>query len=180
MKAHIVVDAETGLTHSLATAAANVSDVATAHEVPHGGERMCSAFAEVEIPGEYLSLIGFSQVAYIGGKAVNPRPIVPWSFRHPIVRRIPPLAEGKRGDSPRGSGFRASHRAPARRIPAIRASIPTSGAFPRAGRGWGRKSLVDEVDSLVGATNACVRDTRPKGAPGRHKGVPYDLGVVRR
>ena len=38
MKAHIGVDAETGLTHSLATTAANVSDVATAHEVLHGDE----------------------------------------------------------------------------------------------------------------------------------------------
>ena len=35
MKAHIGVDAETGLVHSLATAA-NVSDVATAHTVLHG------------------------------------------------------------------------------------------------------------------------------------------------
>ena len=33
MKAHIGVDAETGLAHSLATTAANVSDVATAHAV---------------------------------------------------------------------------------------------------------------------------------------------------
>ena len=38
MKAHIGVDAETGLVHSLATTAANVSDVATAHEVLHGDE----------------------------------------------------------------------------------------------------------------------------------------------
>ena len=38
MKAHIGVDAETGLVHSLATTAANVSDVATAHELLHGGE----------------------------------------------------------------------------------------------------------------------------------------------
>jgi len=38
MKAHIGVDAETGLAHSLATTPANVSDVATAHAVLHGGE----------------------------------------------------------------------------------------------------------------------------------------------
>ena len=38
MKAHIGVDAETGLAHSLATTAANVADVATAHELLHGGE----------------------------------------------------------------------------------------------------------------------------------------------
>ena len=40
MKAHIGVDAETGLAHSLATTAANVSDVATAHAVLHGGEEV--------------------------------------------------------------------------------------------------------------------------------------------
>ena len=38
MKAHIGVDADTGLTHSLETTAANGSDVATAHAVLHGGE----------------------------------------------------------------------------------------------------------------------------------------------
>ena len=38
MKAHIGVDAETGLAHSLGTTAANASDVATAHAVLHGGE----------------------------------------------------------------------------------------------------------------------------------------------
>ena len=38
MKAHIGVDAETGLAHSLETTAANESDVATAHAVLHGGE----------------------------------------------------------------------------------------------------------------------------------------------
>ena len=38
MKAHIGVDAESGLTHSLETTPANVSDVATAHALRHGGE----------------------------------------------------------------------------------------------------------------------------------------------
>ena len=38
MKAHIGVDAESGLTHSLETTSANESDVAAAHEVLHGGE----------------------------------------------------------------------------------------------------------------------------------------------
>ena len=38
MKAHIGVDAESGLTHSLETTPANVSDVATAHTLRHGGE----------------------------------------------------------------------------------------------------------------------------------------------
>jgi len=38
MKAHIGVDAESGLAHSLETTSANVSDVATAHALLHGGE----------------------------------------------------------------------------------------------------------------------------------------------
>ena len=38
MKAHIGVDAETGLAHSLETRPANAADVSTAHAVLHGGE----------------------------------------------------------------------------------------------------------------------------------------------
>ena len=38
MKAHMGVDAESGLAHRLETTSANVSDVATAHAVLHGGE----------------------------------------------------------------------------------------------------------------------------------------------
>ena len=38
MKAHLGVDAQSGLTHSLETTPANVSDVATAHVLLHGGE----------------------------------------------------------------------------------------------------------------------------------------------
>ena len=38
MKAHIGVDAESGLAHSLETTPANESDVATAHALLHGGE----------------------------------------------------------------------------------------------------------------------------------------------
>ncbi len=38
MKAHIGVDAESGLAHCLATTSANESDVATAHAVLYGGE----------------------------------------------------------------------------------------------------------------------------------------------
>jgi len=40
MKAHIGVDAESGLAHSLATTPANESDVTTAHEVLHGAEEV--------------------------------------------------------------------------------------------------------------------------------------------
>ena len=38
MKAHIGVDAHSGLAHSLETTPANTSDVATAHALLHGGE----------------------------------------------------------------------------------------------------------------------------------------------
>ena len=38
MKARIGVDAQSGLTHSLETTSANVSDLATAHVLLHGGE----------------------------------------------------------------------------------------------------------------------------------------------
>ena len=45
MKAHTGVDADSGLVHSLHTTAANESDVAHAHEVPHGQEAMACADA---------------------------------------------------------------------------------------------------------------------------------------
>ena len=38
MKSHIGVDADTGIVHSLSTTAANVHDVAEAHNLLHGGE----------------------------------------------------------------------------------------------------------------------------------------------
>ena len=38
MKAHIGVDAQSGLVHSVETTPANESDVATAHALLHGGE----------------------------------------------------------------------------------------------------------------------------------------------
>ena len=38
MKAHIGVDGETGIVHSMSTTAANVHDVTEAHNLPHGGE----------------------------------------------------------------------------------------------------------------------------------------------
>ena len=39
MTAHIGVDSESGLTHSLATTAANAADVSSAHRLLHGGEK---------------------------------------------------------------------------------------------------------------------------------------------
>ena len=38
MKAHVGVDAESGLVHSLIGTAANIADVTKAHELLHGGE----------------------------------------------------------------------------------------------------------------------------------------------
>ena len=38
MKAHIGVDSETGIVHSLSTTAANAHDVTEAHNLLHGGE----------------------------------------------------------------------------------------------------------------------------------------------
>ena len=38
MKAHIGVDAETGIVHSVSTTAANAHDVTEAHNLLHGGE----------------------------------------------------------------------------------------------------------------------------------------------
>ena len=39
MKLHIGMDAETGLTHSLSTTAANAADVTEAYQLLRGGER---------------------------------------------------------------------------------------------------------------------------------------------
>ena len=44
--------------------------------------------AEFEIPGEYLSLIGLSQVAYIGGKAVNPSTVADLNKKLTKVRNL--------------------------------------------------------------------------------------------
>jgi len=47
MKAHIGVDADSGLTHTLVTTAAHVSDITPAHALLHGDEvakRGCSSF----------------------------------------------------------------------------------------------------------------------------------------
>ena len=40
MKVHIGVDADTGIVHRMTTTVANVHDMAEAHPLLHGGERM--------------------------------------------------------------------------------------------------------------------------------------------
>ena len=47
-----------------------VVGVALIYFAAHGAD--ASDFAKFEIPGAYLSLIGLSQVAYVGGKAIGP------------------------------------------------------------------------------------------------------------
>ena len=49
MKAHIGVDADSGLTHTLVTTAANVSDVTQAHALLHGDES--AAFGDADFRG---------------------------------------------------------------------------------------------------------------------------------
>lgn len=49
MKAHIGVDAESGLTHTVVTTAANVSDITQAHALLHGEETM--AFGDAGYQG---------------------------------------------------------------------------------------------------------------------------------
>ncbi len=86
MKAHIGVDAQSGLTHSVETTLANVSDMATAHALLHGGEEQvwgdagyqgvdkraenrdkASVRAKVEHPFLYVKRhFGYAKVRYRG------------------------------------------------------------------------------------------------------------------
>ena len=52
----------------------------------HGAD--VTDFAEFEIPAAYLSLIGLSQVAYIGGKAVGPNTVGDLNRKLTEVRRL--------------------------------------------------------------------------------------------
>ena len=52
----------------------------------YGADVRC--LSEFEIPGEYLSLIGLSQVAYIGGKAVNPSTVTDLNKKLTKVRGL--------------------------------------------------------------------------------------------
>ena len=74
MKAHIGVDSETGIVHSLSTTAANAHDVTEAHNLLHGGERVvwCDAGCQgVHKRGENLGLEIDWQVAMRPGKRRN-------------------------------------------------------------------------------------------------------------
>ena len=71
MKAHIGVDSETGVVHSLSTTAANAHDVTEAHNLLHGGERVvwCDAgYQAVHKRSENLGLEIDWQVAMRPGK----------------------------------------------------------------------------------------------------------------
>ena len=74
MKAHIGVDSETGIVHSLSTTAANAHDVTEAHNILHGGERVvwCDAgYQGVHKRWENLGLEIDWQVAMRPGKRRN-------------------------------------------------------------------------------------------------------------
>ena len=74
MKAHIGVDSETGIVHSLSTTAANAHDVTEAHNLLHGGERVvwCDAgYQGVHKRWENLGLEIDWQVAMRPGKRRN-------------------------------------------------------------------------------------------------------------
>jgi len=49
MKAHIGVDAKSGLAHTLVTTAGNVSDVTQTHNLLHGDERWCLATPDTKV-----------------------------------------------------------------------------------------------------------------------------------
>ena len=71
MKAHIGVDSETGVVHSLSKTAANAHDVTEAHNLLHGGERVvwCDAgYQAVHKRSENLGLEIDWQVAMRPGK----------------------------------------------------------------------------------------------------------------
>ena len=74
MKAHIGVDSETGVVHSLSTTAANAHDVTEAHNLLHGGERVvwCDAgYQGVHKRWENLGLEIDWRVAMRPGKRRN-------------------------------------------------------------------------------------------------------------
>ena len=74
MKAHIGVDSETGIVHSLSTTAANAHDVTEAHNLLHGGERVvwCDAgYQGVHKRWENLGLEIDWRVAMRPGKRRN-------------------------------------------------------------------------------------------------------------
>ena len=74
MKAHIGVDSETGIVHSLSTTAANAHDVTEAHNLLHGGERVVwcdTGYQGVHKRWENLGLEIDWQVAMRPGKRRN-------------------------------------------------------------------------------------------------------------
>ena len=51
MKAHIRVDADTGIVHSMSATAANTHDVTQAHKLLHGGETV--VWGRCGLPGKW-------------------------------------------------------------------------------------------------------------------------------
>jgi IS5 family transposase len=109
MKAHIGVDADSGLTHSLVTTAANVNDVTKAHELLHG-EELCAigdagyqgvekrAEAVIEAAGDAALETGSAtQVESGQEEAVTPKQKAVWIVAmRPGKRRALPDTEAGR------------------------------------------------------------------------------------
>ncbi|MCL2876449.1 MAG: IS5 family transposase, partial [Betaproteobacteria bacterium] len=76
MKAHIGVDADSGIVHSLETTPANISDVTQAHKLLHGHEQ--NVFGDADYQG-------------VGKRAENKdRPLNWWVALRPMKRRLLP------------------------------------------------------------------------------------------
>ena len=84
MKAHIGVDAETGLVHSMTTTGANAHDVTKAHNLLHGGETVVwgdAGYQGVDKREENLGLEVDWQVAMRPGKPRKLEPGRTWGWR---------------------------------------------------------------------------------------------------
>ena len=76
MKAHIGVDAKSGLTHSLVTTAANEHDLNQVGKLPHGDEEFISADAGYQGPKSAMSSSDVSTDWLIAkGSGISPRDV---------------------------------------------------------------------------------------------------------
>ena len=82
MKAHIGVDSETGIVHSVSTTAANVHDVTEAHRLLHGGEKAVWVDAGYQGVGKRRELDPESD----GARAEKAKTPVRAKVEHPSLR----------------------------------------------------------------------------------------------
>jgi IS5 family transposase len=97
MKAHIGVDADSGLTHSLVVTAANVHDVTMAHELLHGDE-LC-AIGDAGYRGVEKRAEAMTEMA--GEVALEPKRKVAWivAMRPGARRALPETDAGRRAEA---------------------------------------------------------------------------------